>query len=382
MSIACHSFLVTSTHASIKPMQRVGVDMLDFGPETPAEQAARIVAAGDSSPYLYVSHPLGEDGAHSVFDQNTDDVAASGFDLAYFTPKYETLFDTLNDAGIVPAKIIFDLEGGPDYFGIMAGSNADRVAKMQSYYDDATTYAGMTAAMKALAPADFAGSQQNYATWINWFNENQCEALREIRDIARSSFGLPNLVATNWGDLNGHHYVSTDNDGNPHAETSVTSGYSAPIMYFDLGKVTNAPLTKHRFWNLLINVLNITRAGTITHMTPWVPNAIYRSDNEEFGTVISNSFCAWLWEQMIRLMIEAGCTDFIFWNPNAVPHENDLMAAILADYSGQTFTPISGQSAIALDANSITMGTRTLTYATFLGVLANGLSRKKKQNKH
>jgi hypothetical protein len=381
MSIAVHSW-ATSGHASIVPMQWCGVGhRTPLGaPESNAEQAARIAAA-DPTPYLFAIDDL-QSAGHSVFDQDLETVLANGFDLTYYATQYADLFGTMHDEGIVPAKVIFDCElpGTWAYFNQMSAlDNNQRTALMQARYDDAAIFARMTPAMKALTAEDFRAQAQNLQTYSEWFNEvTILSALRSIRDLARTAFGLPNLVATNYGDSSAQSFTALDLNGYPIAQAGVTSGWSAPTLYPELGRVTEG-LSKHTLYNTYLNHLNTERSQDMTQTTIWMPFATQR-----VGFSVIDSFARWIWEQFVRLTIEAGATDLISFNPKpACPQtDDDLLAKILSDYAGHSFTPISGQAKVDLDSPSITMGTRSLGYPTFEGRLGAAVLRKKKHGKH
>jgi hypothetical protein len=346
-------------------------------PESYAAQASRILAA-DPTPYLWLRDDLQVMG-HSVFDQDIEMVLANGFDLSYYTSGYGDLFAAMHSAGIVPQKIIFDCELPSTwaYFTLMSDpDNNQRQAMMQAWYDDAGIYARMTAAMKALTAEDFRLLTQNLQVWSEWFTEvTVLEALRAVRDLARTIFGLPNLVATNYGDSCAQSFTALDKNGYPIAQAGITAGYSAPTLYPEVGDITLG-LNKHVLYNAYLNNLNTGRAQDMTKTTIWTP-----FPSQRIGGNVNDSFARWMWGQFVRLLIEAGATDLILFNPApaCTQADNDIVASLLAEYAGHTFTPISGQAKVPLDSASITMGPRTFTYATFQGVLANGLGRAKKK---
>jgi hypothetical protein len=369
MSIAVHSW-TTSGHASIKPMQWCSPIST---PESYAAQAARILAA-DPTPYLFLVDNLQVPG-HSIFSQDVDMVLANGPDLSEYEGWYTDLFGEMNTAGIVPRKLIVDLEapGDRSYFNLMNDlDNDQRPALMQHWYDNEAIAIRMTPAMQALAPDDFKFQGQNVQTWSEWWNEvTYLSALRVIRDIARSVFSLPNLVATNYGDSCSQSFAALDLNGFPIAQAGVTSGWSAPTLYPELGRVSEG-LSKDRLYNTYLNHLNTVRAQDLTQTTIWIP-----FPSQRVGFTVTDSFARWMWEQFVRLLIEAGATDLIFFNPfpACTQADIDLAARVLATYVGRTFTPIAGQAKVNLDSASITMGPRTLRYSTFRGRLAGALRR-------
>jgi hypothetical protein len=230
--------------------------------------------------------------------------------------------------------------------------------------------------MKALNAESFRAQTAHLQEWSEWFTEvTVLEALRSIRDIARTIFGLPNLVATNYGDSGPQSFTALDKNGYPIAQASLTSGWSAPTLYPEVGRVTEG-LDKHELYNVYLNHLNTVRAQDMSKTTIWIPFA-----SQRIGFDVDDSFARWMWEQFIRLLIEAGATDLIDFNPKpaCTQRDDDLLANILSDYAGHTFTPISGQAKVPLDSASITMGPRTLTYATFIGRLGGALLKKKKK---
>jgi hypothetical protein len=368
MSINCHS-VDPSGHASIKVVQRASPSSA----ESYANQAARILAA-DPTPYLWLRDDLQVPG-HSVFDQDIETALADGLNISYYEDGYSGAFEAIDGVGVVPQKIIFDCELPSTwaYFNLMADLNNDqRVALMQSWYDNAGIYARMTPAMKALNAESFRAQTAHLQEWSEWFTEvTVLEALRSIRDIARTIFGLPNLVATNYGDSCPQSFTALDKNGYPIAQASLTSGWSAPTLYPEVGRVTEG-LDKHELYNVYLNHLNTVRAQDMSKTTIWIPFA-----SQRIGFDVDDSFARWMWEQFMRLLIEAGATDLIDFNPKpaCTQRDDDLLANILSDYAGHTFTPISGQAKVPLDSNQITMGPRTFKYPTFRGRLGNALRR-------
>jgi hypothetical protein len=368
-TLVCHSWLTAAhgliANSDIEVMQWCRIPLY-VGSESSAAIGARI-AAENTSPYLFVSDTLGDlgPGTHSVYDQPIADVVRDGYDMTYIAPRAQAMFEAIRDAGVTPQKIIIDEELFHDYFDLMDGlDDAGRVALMTTFYDDPTTYANMTPAMQAHDAAYFGPWRQGFYDFRFWINSYRIDALRQIRDLARTCWSDASLVATNWEDRGTQGFASTDLNGTIFNAQSVTELWSAPSAYADVGTITTG-LTKHVLWNALINTLNSIRSIDLTRATIWISYASYHT-----GVVASDSFVTWLWGQMVRLIIEAGATDLIFWNPSpATDAENDLMESILTEYAGQSFTPISGSSAIALDADSITMGPRTLLYSTFLAYL-------------
>jgi hypothetical protein len=372
MSINCHS-VDPSGHASIKVVQRASPSSA----ESYANQAARILAA-DPTPYLWLRDDLQVPG-HSVFDQDIETALADGLDISYYEDGYSGAFEAINGVGVVPQKIIFDCELPSTwaYFNLMADLNNDqRVALMQSWYDNAGIYARMTQAMKALNAESFRAQTAHLQEWSEWFTEvTVLEALRSIRDIARTIFGLPNLIATNYGDSGPQSFTALDKNGYPIAQASLTSGWSAPTLYPEVGRVTEG-LDKHDLYNVYLNHLNTVRAQDMTQTTLWIP---FPSQRVGFG--VDDSFARWMWEEFVSLLASAGASDLILFNPGPAcgPIDNDFAARVLAKFDGHTFTPIVGQAKIPLDSPSITMGVRTFEYPTFLGRLGGALLKKKKK---
>jgi hypothetical protein len=257
-----------------------------------------------------------------------------------------------------------------DYFSTMAPEgfvDADRLAVMQALYANPSIVAHMTAAMQARNAGDFDGFRENIKIWTEWFSSFQVAALRSIRDIARTQFANPNLVATNWSDRSGTSFTALDPGGNPVADIATTANYSAPIIYQDIRNLTD-DLNKDRHWNHTIGLMNQIRALTdVTKATVWHPYPSYQTSVAES---LSTPVCGWLWEQHVRMLIEAGVTDLIYWNPGpaATAAHNQHMANILSDYVGHVFTPITGQPEVALDSASIQMGQRILTYDQFRSI--------------
>jgi hypothetical protein len=111
---------------------------------------------------------------HSVFDQDIETALADGLDISYYEAGYSGVFEAIDGVGVVPQKIIFDCELPSTwaYFNLMADLNNDqRVALMQSWYDNAGIYARMTPAMKALNAESFRAQTAHLQEWSEWFTE-------------------------------------------------------------------------------------------------------------------------------------------------------------------------------------------------------------------
>jgi hypothetical protein len=343
--------------------------------ETPAQQADRI-AALSLTPVLFISHALneGEGDPNRVMTQDMFAVLrARGFDLSYQLPGFTTLFTAMRDhvPPIVPQGIRIDCEDGWDYWSVMGKFNgAGRVAFMQTFYDDPEIQSTMTVEMQNLEPADFEAWGAHYYEWSMWINQFKVNALNEIVNVANTVFGTT-FVATNWWDATGGNFPVYDFNGVRMPSESLTDQWSAPDFYFEIGKGV-VGFQKHPYWNALIILLNYIRCLDPATMTAWLAPRTYHLENGY--AVVTQQFVDWLWDKLVRLMINGGVWNFIWWNPATenggvtTAADNQALSDIF-DAFPNPIAPTYGLDPIPMDADIVTMGAMSLTYGEFLAAL-------------
>lgn len=279
----------------------------------------------------------------------------------------QTVLRRLRDAKITPDRIVIDCEDGLSTWQVVPqGSSISQV--LMPVYADPAALAKMPPAVAAFSPSEFElGPKMRPATiaWNDWITQLGTDALRRLSlDSAKAVFNK-SIPTTNYNDMLSSFTVY-DPNGWPHAKHAIGTE-SSPALYLAAGGNRYTFCKKDGRWNCFVNNVNVIHS-TIANgpIVPWLTSPSWNGDSPTGGS-------RWLWTEQLRHLNAVGVSTYLLFNP--LEHDKPDISIADDKFASSAFTALSvpkfagtqpTYNEYPLDADSVTTGNVTTTYADFM----------------
>lgn len=302
---------------------------------------------------------------------NLKSIIENGPDCTADIRYLQLIFPQMKAKGLVPARIVLDLEAGTNTWALKP-SNGTLSSVLMNYFGDSACYAKLPANIKQYTPADFDNITNNARgsaatmAWNQWQASLICQALRQTVMVTADSIFGENIPTTNYEDVL-PTFTVYDLNSWPLTSAAV-SGQSSPCLYLSIDGNRYIALQKDVRWNHFIDSLNTARSALRNGpVVPWISSPSNAGDGHPF---IGST---WLWRQQILHLNAMGVSTYLYFNPTGSGLATDDAFASKTFQALQTVTgAATSYGPIPLDSDTVTTGTVTTRYTDFLANLAGG----------